>query len=122
MTVVAVELFHSRKRSGDPLDRIARKLEVEGMFQRRISLVRGKDLDVAPGETDEVRFELGGCIADCTDSLAVRKEGEIENTLPHIRLAPMNKISEIRHPDGVDLLTGKKNVKNGIHSALSYKF
>ena len=74
--------------------------------------MRGKDLNVAPGETDEVRFELGGCIADCTDSLAVRKEREIENTLPYIRLASMNKISEIGHTNGVDLFARKKNIKD----------
>ena len=77
--------------------------------------MRRKDLNVAPGETDEVRFELSGGIADCPDSLAVRKEGEIENTLPYIRLAPMNKVSEIRHTDGIDLLAREKNIKNRFH-------
>ena len=116
MTVVAVELFHSRKRGGNTFEWIARKIEIKRMLQRGISLVRGKDLNVAPGETDEVRFELSGSIADCPDSLAVRKEGEIENTLPYIRLAPMNKVSEIRHTDGIDLLAREKEVKDRIHS------
>jgi hypothetical protein len=31
----------------------------------------------------------------------------------------MNKISEIGHSNRVDLLAGKKNVKNGIHNVLS---
>ena len=40
MTVVAVELLQPRKRGDDPLERIARKVEVKRMFQRGISLVR----------------------------------------------------------------------------------
>src|SRR5262245_25120265 len=115
MTVVAVELLQSRKRGHDPLEWIARKVEVKRMFQRRISLMRGKDLDITPGETDEVRLELGRSIADCTTPLGVGKEGQIENALPHIRPAAVNKISEIGHTDGIDLLAGKENIKNRIH-------
>jgi hypothetical protein len=85
------------------------------MFQRGVSLMRGKDLNVAPGKTDEIRLELGGRIADCAAPLAVGKEREIEDSLPHIRLPPMNKISEIGHTDGIDLFAREENVKNRIH-------
>ena len=81
----------------------------------------GKDLNVAPGETDEVRLELGGGIANRTDPLGVGKEREIENALPHIRLAPMNKISKIGHTDRVDFLARQENIKNGIHFAISHQ-
>ncbi len=80
--------------------------------------MRGKDLDIAPGETDEVRLELGGGIANRTDPLGVWKEREIEDPLPHLWLTPMNKISEIGHPNGVDLLTREEDVENRIHSVL----
>ena len=119
MTVVAIELLQSRKRGDDSLERIARKVEIKRMFQRGVSLMRGKDLNVAPGETDEVRLELGGGIADRLAPLGFGKEGQIENALPHVRLAPMNKISEIGHPDGIDLLAGEKDVENRIHSVQS---
>ena len=36
MTVVAVELFHSRKRSSNPLKWIARKVEIKRMFRGRV--------------------------------------------------------------------------------------
>ena len=77
--------------------------------------MRGKDLNVAPGETDEVRLELGCGIADRIAPLGFGKEGQIEDALPYLWLAPMNKISEIGHTDGVDLLAGEENIKNGIH-------
>jgi len=74
--------------------------------------MRGKDLNVAPGETDEVRLELGCGIADRAAPLGFGKEGQIEDALPYVRLAPMNKISEIGHTNGIDLLAGEKDVKN----------
>ena len=52
------------------------------MFQRRVLLVGGKDLNVAPGKTDEVRLELGGGITDRNDPLSIGKEGQVENALP----------------------------------------
>jgi hypothetical protein len=119
MTVVAVELLQPRKRGDDPLEWIAREVEIKRMFQRGVSLMRGKDLNVAPGETDEVRLELGCGIADCSAPLGVWKEGQIENTLLYIRLSPMNKISEIGHTNGIDLLAREENIKNRIHSVLS---
>jgi hypothetical protein len=82
------------------------------MFQRGVSLVRRKDLNVAPGETDKVRLELGGGITNRTAPLGIGKEGEIEDALPHIRLAAVNKISEISHPDGIDLFAGEKDVED----------
>lgn len=60
--------------------------------------MRGKDLNIAPGETAEVRLELSGGIANRADPLGIGKEGEVENALPRIQLAPMNKVSEISHP------------------------
>ena len=56
-----------------------------------------------------------GGIADRLGPLDVWKEREIENALPHLRLAPMNKISEIGHPDGIDLLAGEEDIKNRVH-------
>jgi len=82
--------------------------------------VRGEDLNVAPGETHKVRLEFGGGIADRTAPLAFGKEREIEDALPHVRLAAMNKVSEIGHSDGIDLFAGEENIKNGIHFAISY--
>ena len=79
----------------------------------------GKDLNVAPGETDEVGLELGCGIADRAAPLGFRKERQIEDALPHFRLASMNKISEIGHPDGIDLLARKKDVKNRFHHSLN---
>ena len=79
--------------------------------------MRGKDLNVAPGETDEVRLELGCGIADRAAPLGVWKEGQIEDALPHVRLAPMNKISEIGHTNGIDLLAGEKHIQNRIHAS-----
>ena len=40
--------------------------------------------------------------------LRVGKERQIEDALPDLRLPAMNKISEIGHPDGIDLLAGEK--------------
>ena len=40
MTVVAVELLQPRKRGDDPLEWIARKVEIKRMFQRGVSLMR----------------------------------------------------------------------------------
>ena len=74
--------------------------------------MRGEDLNVAPGETDEVWLELGGRIADRIDTLRIGIEGQIEDALPHIRLATMDKVSKIGHPDGVDFFARQKNVKN----------
>jgi hypothetical protein len=44
--------------------------------------------------------------------LGVRKEGQVKDALPYIRLAPMNKIGEIAHTNGVDLLAGKEDVED----------
>jgi hypothetical protein len=33
----------------------------------------------------------------------------------------MDKISEIGHTNGVDLLAGKKNIQNGIHVSIKYQ-
>jgi hypothetical protein len=43
------------------------------------------------------------------------------NALPHVRFTPMNKVGEIGHPNGGDLLAGEKNIKNGIHFAISHQ-
>ena len=118
MAVVAVELLHPRKRGGNPLEWIARKVEVKRMFQRRVSLVRRKDLNIAPGKTDEVRLKLGSGIANGTDPLAVREKGKIKDALPHIRFTAMNKISEIGHADGIDLLTREEDVEDGVHNIM----
>lgn len=83
--------------------------------------MRGKNLDIAPRETDEVWLEFGRRIADRSTPLVLGKEGEIQNTLPHLRFASMDKVSEISHPDGVDLFARKKDVENRIHSAISYQ-
>jgi hypothetical protein len=77
--------------------------------------MRGKDLNIAPGETDEVWLELGCGIADCLAPLGVWKEGQIEDALLHIRLSPMNKISEIGHTNGIDLLAREEDVENRFH-------
>ena len=69
------------------------------MFQRRVSLVRGEDLNIAPGETDKVRLEFGGGIPDRAGSVGDGKEREIEDALPDVRLAAMNKIGEIGDTD-----------------------
>ena len=54
--------------------------------------------------------------------LGFGKEGQIEDALPHVRLAAMNKISEIGHTDGIDLLAGEKDIKNRIHDCSELKF
>jgi hypothetical protein len=74
--------------------------------------MRGKDLNITPGEADKIRLELRGGIADCMAPLGFRKQREIEDALPHLRLAPMNKIGKVGHTDGVDLLARQKYVKN----------
>ena len=116
MAVIAIELLYPRKRGGDPLDRITRKVEIKRMFQGRVPLMRGKDLNIAPGETAEVRLELSSGIANRADPLGIGKEGEVENALPHIRLASMNKISEIGHTDGIDLLAREENIQNRVYN------
>ena len=78
--------------------------------------MRGKDLNIAPGETAEVRLELSSGIANRADPLGIGKEGEVENALPHIRLASMNKISEIGHTDGIDLLAREENIQNRVYN------
>ena len=78
--------------------------------------MRGKNLNVAPGEADEVRLELSGGIANRPDPLGIGKERQIKDTLPHVRLTPMNKVSEIGHTNGVDLLAWEKNVEDRFHS------
>ncbi len=77
--------------------------------------MRREDLNIPPGETDEIRLELGGSIADRGAPLVFGKEGEIEDTLPHLRLASMNKVSQIGDPDGVDLFAGQENIENRFH-------
>ena len=48
MAVVAVELFDTRERRDDALDRVAGEIEVERMFQRGIPFVWRENLDISP--------------------------------------------------------------------------
>ena len=115
MAVVAVELLQSRKGSSNPLERVARKVEIKRMLQRGVSLVRGEDLNVAPGKTDQVRLEFGSGIPNRGAPLVFRKEGQVEDTLPHFRFAPMDEIGEISHANGINLFARQKDVKNRFH-------
>ena len=112
MAVVAVELFDACKRRDEAFERIAGEIKIEGMFERRIPLVGGKNLDITPGKADQVRPELGGGIANRPAPLGDGKQGQIENTLANFRFAPMNEIGQVRNADRIDLLAWEENVKD----------
>ena len=62
--VVLIERFQACKRRGELLERIVRVIEGERLLQRGVPFVRREDLDVAPGETDQVGANVLGGLAD----------------------------------------------------------
>jgi hypothetical protein len=112
VAVIAVELLHPLNTRYDALERVAREIEIEGVLQRRIALVRRKDLNVAPREADQVRFELHRRIANGLAALLHGIQRQVENPLPDLRLPPMDEVRQVGDPDGIDLLAGKEDVKN----------
>jgi len=122
VVVVAIELFDPCDRSREALERVAGKIEIKGMFQRGVSLMRRKDLNVPPRETDEVWFELRGGIADGLASLCDGKERQIENALAYLRFPAMDKVRQVGNPDGIDLRTGEENVEEGFDEYVRFKW
>ena len=57
MAVVPVQLFQSCEGRDNALDGIARKIKIERVLQGRVTLVRREDLNIPPGEADEIRLE-----------------------------------------------------------------
>jgi len=87
------------------------------VLQRRIAFVRREDLNVSPGKADQVRLEFGRHLADGTAPLRGRIQRQIEDALADLRLAAVDEVGQVGHPDGIDLLAGEKNVKDGIHGS-----
>ena len=69
--VIAVQLLEALKGGGESFDRVAREIKIKGVLQRRVAFMRGKDLDISPGETDQVGRERGGRFAQDLGSPAL---------------------------------------------------
>ncbi len=69
-----------------------------------------EDLDIAPGEADQVRLEGCRCIAEGLAALGRGKEREIQDLLAHLRPPAMDKVRQIGDPDGVDLFAREEDV------------
>ncbi len=74
--------------------------------------MRGKNLDVSPRETHQIRTEFHDRISDRLAALRHGKQREVEDSLVNLRLSPMDKVGQVGDPDRIDLLTGEENVEN----------
>src|SRR5439155_2042282 len=113
--VVLIERFQACKRRGELLERIVRVIEGERLLQRGVPFVRREDLDVAPGEADEVGTESLGSLAQGLCALARWDLRQVEDTLADLRVTLVNVIGEIRATDRIDLLTGEEDVQDALH-------
>ena len=115
--IVAIEILQALERGDDALERIAGVEKIKRMLQRRIAFMRRKNLNVAPGETHEIRLELNGRFSEHTLAFRPWVEGEIYDVLTNVRAAAMNKIGEVGDPGRVYLFTREKYVKDGGHGS-----
>jgi len=60
--VIAIEVVQSLKRGEDSLEGIAGVVKIKRMFERGITFVWGKNLNITPGEADKFWLKRGGNI------------------------------------------------------------
>ena len=85
------------------------------MLEGGVSFVWREDLNVSPGKADEIWLEPGCRLTEDLSALTKRVERQIQNLLPDVRAAPMDKVRQVGDPDRVDLLAWQEDVENGPH-------
>ena len=77
--------------------------------------MRREDLDVAPGEADEIGTNVLGGLAHGLCALAGRNLRQVENALADLRMALVDVVGEIGAADRIELLAGQKDVEDARH-------
>src|SRR5436309_6579118 len=113
--VVLVERFQAGERRREFLERVGRVVEVERVLQRGVPFMRREDLDVAPGEADQVGANVHRGLAHGPGALARGNLRQVEDALADVGVALVDVVGEIGAADRIDRLAGQKDVEDALH-------